>query len=202
MLKFSACIALAVVVSNAWSQDVADRIALECCPCIEGMDAANMTEEQQVKFGLCMVSHSMPYAKELKRRHGIDLDRMNDKTGEKLGILIASRMVVQCPGFAEFAVALANADEVPPEVGAERMVTGTVKETKPGQFLTVVVRKEDGANLELLLLEHVANAERVYTEPATARGLTAAWSYVERDFLDPYTRTYRTYRVITGIEFR
>jgi hypothetical protein len=185
------------------AQDVADKIAKDACPCFDGMDGKTMSEEQTTQFGVCMVSKAFPYAKELKRKHGIDLDNMNEDTGEKLGALVASRMIAQCPGFAEFAVALAGREEEeipPPPPGTPREVTGTVQETKPGQFLTVVVRKDDGATVELLLLDHVTNAERVYTDPAKARGLAATWQYAERDFLDPYTRTYKTYRVITGIE--
>lgn len=181
------------------AQDVADKIARDACPCIDGLDGATITEEQTAELGVCMIGKAFPYAKDLKRKYGIDMDRMNEETGRELGVLIAGRMAAQCPGFAEFAVAMANKPEEPPAADAPRSITGSVQETKPGQFLTVVVRKDDGATVELLLLEHVSNAEQVYEDPAKARGLKAEWEYVEREFFDPYTRSYKTYHVITGL---
>jgi hypothetical protein len=181
------------------AQDVADKIAREACPCLDGLDGTTITEEQTAELGVCMIGKAFPYSKDLKRKYGIDLDKMNEETGRELGVLIAGRMASQCPGFAEFAVALANKEEPTPALDAPRNITGTVQETKPGQFLTVVVRKDDGATIELLLLEHVTNAEKVYEDPARARGLKADWSYVEREFFDPFTRSYKTYHVITEV---
>lgn len=184
------------------SQDVYDQIAKEACPCVKEAQEV-VSDSAQVKLGLCMIATATIYRKELKKKQGVDLDRMDAEKYRALGQTIGARMVVHCPEFADFAMRLAQAPavEAPPSAqNLNKPVQGVVVETHPSQFLTVVVKLESGLTYELLLLGHVPNAERVYQEPAAARGLNAMWSYEEREFLDLYTRAYKTYRVITGIE--
>lgn len=193
---------LAMITLGSRGQDVYDQIAKDACPCVKEAQEV-VSDSAQVKLGLCMIAKASAYRKELKRKHGVDLDRMDGDKYRALGQTIGARMVVHCPEFAEFALRLAQASSVdaPPDVqDLEKRVQGVVQETHPSQFLTVVVKLEGGLTYELLLLDHVPNAERIYQEPAAARGLNAMWSYEEREFLDPYTRAYKTYRVITGIE--
>jgi hypothetical protein len=74
-----------------------------------------------------------------------------------------------------------------------------VQEVTPSQFLTVTVRTDHGPTYEFLLLDHVPNIEQVSQEPGKAKGFYAKWDYEEREFYDPYTRTYKTYRVLRSI---
>ncbi len=202
LLRLSILLVLSGRIAVSAGQDVYDQIAKEACPCVEEAQEV-ASDSAQVKLGLCMIAKATMYRKELKKKHGVDLDRMDGDKYRELGQTIGARMVVHCPEFAEFAMRLAQASsvEAPPDVqDLEKRVQGVVQETHPSQFLTVVVKLEGGLTYELLLLDHVPNAERIYQEPASARGLKAMWSYEEREFLDPYTRAYKTYRVITGIE--
>jgi hypothetical protein len=189
------------------AQELLDKIADECCPCIDAMrsdtvggDAAN------ARMGVCMLGKALPYKKELKKKYHIDLDHIDGEKGREFGQLIGVHLVTRCPNFTEFAMKLAadQSDEPPPPPPGEglRVIGGVIQETRPSAFHTVVVRTDEGITYELLLLDHVTNAERVYADPATARGLSANWTYEEREFLEPYSRSYKMYRVIRGIELR
>jgi hypothetical protein len=189
-------------ITTACGQDVLDKIATEMCPCLSDLPKDAPVDSLNERLGLCMITTAVPYQKELKRKYGVDLASLDSEKGEKLGQLLALHLFANCPAFGELAMRLAKEDEPPPTQASlepEKSVHGTVQETKPSQFLTVMIKTDNGPTYELILLEHVANAERIYEEPAQARGLKGVWGYSEREFLDPYTRAFKTYRVLTHI---
>lgn len=182
-------------------QDVLDKISHEICPCVGDLNAQTPRDTLTIKLGVCMITGALPYQKELKKKYGVDLERFDGPTGERLGQLVATKLVVNCPGFAELAMRLAQEEDVPPAPTSPsvRTVQGTVQEVTPSQFLTVTVRTDHGPTYEFLLLDHVPNIEQVSQEPGKAKGFRAKWDYEEREFYDPYTRTYKTYRVLRSI---
>ncbi|MBX2973005.1 MAG: hypothetical protein KF797_07875 [Flavobacteriales bacterium] len=188
--------------AQAQGQDVLDKIAKDICPCMGSISDQMPKDTLTIKLGVCMISAAMPYQKELKKKYGVDLERLDGPTGEKLGHLVAAKLVTSCPGFAEMAIRLAQEETPPPppSVPNERTVHGAVQEITPGQFLTITVKTDNGRSYEFLLLEHVPNVEQVSQDPGKAKGFHAKWSYVEREFFDPYTRTYKIHRVLTGVE--
>lgn len=155
-----------------------------------------------MRMGICMLTASMPYEKELRKKYGIDLSKIDGESGERLGQLVSLRLITTCPNFASLAMKLAEEEEAPPPPPGPtvRVVQGTVQEITPSQFLTITVRTDAGPSYEFLLLDHVMNAEQVSQEPAKAKGFFAKWGYEEREFFDPYTRTYKIYRVLRSIE--
>ena len=183
------------------AQDVLDKIAIGTCSCIHGLDSITDTEERNMRMGVCMLQEAGPYSKELKKKYKFDLNRF-DEQGEEFGRLVGMRMAAHCPDVLADIVAMSEAEEEAPELPPVNIkkVHGTVQETKPSTFLTIVVRVENGSTYEFLLLDHVQNAEQIYTDPAKAKGFVAEWAYEEREFFDPYSRTYRTQRVLRGIE--
>ncbi|HRO98828.1 MAG TPA: hypothetical protein PLN54_05285 [Flavobacteriales bacterium] len=184
------------------AQDVLDAIARDVCPCLGDLSAPMGKDSLTMKLGVCMLQASMPHQKELKKKYGVDLARFDGESGEKLGGLIAVKLITSCPDFMPLAMRLAE-DDAPPPVApgpAVRTVHGSVQEVTPSQFLTITVRTEDGRTYDLLLLDHVPNVEQVSQDPAKARGFHGKWGYEEREFFDPYTRSYRTYRVLRTLE--
>lgn len=183
------------------SQDVLDNISKDVCPCLQELSPQAPKDSLNMKLGLCMLTHALPYQRELKKKHGVDLDQFDGPTGEKLGRLLAMKLVVNCPGFTELVVRLSEEEMPPPPAILDaRTVYGTVQEVTPSQFLTITVKTDDGPSYEFLLLEHVTNIDQVSQDPGKARGFHAKWGYREREFFDPFTRTYKTYRVLLSME--
>ncbi len=184
------------------AQDMLDKLAKDMCPCMEGISETMPKDSVTLKMGICMLTASMPYEKELRKKHGIDLAKIDGESGERLGQLVAVRLMTTCPDFASLAIKLAEDEAPPPPPSGPpvRIVQGTVQDVTPSQFLTITVRTDAGPSYEFLLLDHVTNAEQVSQEPGKAKGFFAKWGYEEREFFDPYTRTYKTYRVLRSIE--
>ncbi|HMC97309.1 MAG TPA: hypothetical protein VKG92_06650, partial [Flavobacteriales bacterium] len=77
-------------------QDVVDKIAIGTCTCIHGLDSIADTEERNMRMGVCMLQEAGPYAKELKKKYGLDLSKF-DEEGEEFGRVVGIRMATHCP---------------------------------------------------------------------------------------------------------
>lgn len=186
------------------AQDVLDKIAKESCTCATDLDTTLNEEERNMQLGLCMLQSAMPYQKELKKKYDIDLNKI-DEDGERFGQMLGMRLAVQCP---EFVAMMANesSEEEEAIVAAPVLPTssmeGALSTVKTGQFLTLVVKKDDGAMVELLFLDHAAGVDQVLRRPDQGRGTTGSWTYVTQDLFDPVSRSYRPFYVVKGVEAR
>jgi len=195
-----------VALSGAQAQDVLDKIAKESCSCATGLDTTLNEEERNMQLGLCMLQSAMPYQKELKKKHGIDLNNIENE-GERFGQLLGMRLAVQCPEFVALMARMNAAEE---EAAATSTVPtvpvntfdGALSTVKSGQFLTLVVRKEDGATVELLFLDHAEGVEQVLRRPDQGRGTVGSWSYTTQDLFDPVSRSYRPFYVVKAVAAR
>jgi len=188
------------------AQDVLDKIAQESCSCAADLDTTANEEQRNIQLGLCMLQNAAPYQKELKKKYGVDLNNL-DEGGERFGQLIGMRLALHCPEFVALMARLSeeNAEmEEPPPSPAMQTSTmeGALMTVKTGQFLTLVVKKEDGSTQELLLLGHAENAEQVLRRPDQGRGTSGTWTYVTNDLFDATSRSYRPFYVLKGVEAR
>lgn len=118
---------------KSYSQGILDSIAKKTCICIDSAKTLKMDRNQQLtEFGVCMIKTAEPYKKELKRDYNIDLNILNKETGEKLGRLIALKLVGNCPTFKELMQ-----NEISNQIDKkekELVFKGKVKEIKKNQF--------------------------------------------------------------------
>lgn len=195
---------LLLVSPNLFAQDALDAIARSICEQMNGLDKTTLTTESaQMQLGLFMLTAAQPYTKELKKKYKFDLAAMEEGSGEKLGEMVGMRMAGICPEVFVYLMDNTENDASASAGGTKenvRTAFGTIQSVTPGQFLTINLKTDDGPSYELILLEHVMNIEQVTEDPLKARGFHAKWNYVDREFFDPYTRTYKTYRVLTGME--
>jgi hypothetical protein len=180
----------------AKAQDVLDKISQDCCSCLE-KEAGDIVDQEklQMKLGVCMLGAASPYSKELKKKYGVDMGEL-DRDGERLGELLGLRMATQCPMFLELISRFDDEEEEGAMDVSSGELSGTVKEVRTDQFVTVVVQDDMGRTYEMLVLDHFDHADRVTGGEGV--GMSADWSYREREFYDPRTRSYRSYKVITG----
>ncbi len=189
--------------STAQAQDVLDKIAQESCSCATQVDTTADEEQRNIQLGLCMLQSASPYQKELKKKHGIDLNDL-DRDGERFGELIGMRLALQCPEFVALMTRLnaqgPDAEEPPPSPEMLwNTLEGTLSSVKSGQFLSLLVKRDDGSTIELLLLEHAENAEQVLRRPDQGRGTAGTWSYTTSDLYDPVSRSYRPFHVLRAV---
>lgn len=184
------------------AQDVLDKIAKESCGCASDLDTTANAEQRNVQLGLCMLQSASPYQKELKKKYDIDLNDLENQ-GERFGQLIGMRLAVHCPEFVALMARMSaesEVEEAPPAEVPFSTMDGALTTVKSGQFLTLVVKKEDGSSQELLLLEHAEGVQQVLSRPDQGRGTMGSWSYAIQDLFDPVSRSYRPFYVVKAVE--
>jgi hypothetical protein len=187
------------------AQDVLDKIAIESCSCAAELDTTANEEQRNIQLGLCMLQKAAPYQKELKKKYDVDLNNL-DEGGERFGQLIGMRLALHCPEFVALMARLSEESEVEEPPAQAPVLTstldGSLLSVKSGQFLTLVVKKEDGSTQDLLLLGHAENAEQVLRRPDQGRGTSGTWTYTTSDLYDAASRTYRPFYVLKAVEPR
>jgi hypothetical protein len=186
--------------SLASAQDVLDKVSKDACTCMGGVKMeGNDKDAFQMQLGLCFLQAAMPYEKELKKKYDLDLNHMDDKTGEKLGMLVATRMASHCPDMLAKLAEMADDEESPSaaqESLEESMLDGEVMGSRKDGFVTLTVRSASGRSVEMLWLEFFTGSELLNN--GSAQGTKGQFSYVERELFDAASGTYRKYNVITG----
>ncbi len=179
------------------AQDALDRIAQKTCSCVAGLKDVTDVEERNTQMGLCMLAEAGQHEKELKRKHGFDMSRI-DTDGEALGRAVGMRMAKYCP---DVLVALAGQGEdvPPPPPSAERTLVGELTEVRKGELLTLVVRAATGSTYELLVLGPVVNGGPLLADPQAAIGRSLGWTYIDTEIYDVRSGTFRSHRVLQAI---
>jgi hypothetical protein len=202
MILRSLTILTLAFASLASAQDVLDKVSKDACTCMEGVKMEGSDKDAfQMQLGLCFLQASMPYEKELKKKYDLDLNHMDDKTGEKLGMLVATRMATHCPDMLAKLASMAEEEEAPPtqaelEAANSSTLDGEVTASRKDGFVTLTVRSASGRSVEMLWLEFFLGSELLNN--GNAQGTKGQFSYVERELFDAASGTYRKYNVLTG----
>lgn len=195
-------IGLALLAQTARAQEVLDKIATQACSCMKDVKDEGDADAYQTKMGLCVIQVAMPYSKELKKKYDLNLDHLDESTGQKLGMLVVTRMTAHCPDVIAKIAASAGSDDADDATTAANAssLDGEVTSVRSQGFTTITVRSGSGRPVELLWLEFFDGADQLTS--GTLEGRKGTFSYVEREFLDPATKAYRKYNVITGFKPR
>ncbi|MEX1131918.1 MAG: hypothetical protein WEC15_01730 [Flavobacteriales bacterium] len=181
------------------AQDVLDGIAVGTCTCLKELDrTVHKGEALQMQLGLCMMKVATPYEKELRKQYKVDMSRLDQGAGEKLGELVGMRLVAVCPEFLEMLSEMEGDAEAPVVEQLAATVTGVVTGLRDRQFSTILVKDVSGRTVELLRLEHFQNADVLAGSGAT--GMKGTFSFIVRELYDPVAGTYRSHNVLVGLE--
>lgn len=77
--------------SSIFAQDYLTKINYESCEFLSAIEETEDRDQFNLELGLCIIEASMPYKKELKKDHNIDLENINED-GTRLGELIGIKM--------------------------------------------------------------------------------------------------------------
>ena len=151
-----------------------------------------------MELGLCIINSSMPYKKELKKDHGIDMDHI-DKQGEELGTMIALKMASTCPdGFMAMAKRMEGEKTAAEETYAEEALTlqGLVTKIDQETFNVISIKDESGKTTKFYWLTFIeANIDLVEEfENLVGRSVDISYDYYE--FFDPRINEYRNFKLI------
>lgn len=182
-------------------QDYMDNIVKECCECLEKLPGKLSMEEKQMKLGLCMIEVSMPYKKQLKKDHGVDLDNINAKEGQKLGQVIGVKMASICPkALLTLAGEMADKENgTANEEASEKSLTGEVTKVEKEGFVIFTLKDASGKTTRVVWLTSVESTLDLDAEFETLVGKKVEVGYKYMELFDPKMKEYRAFAVATSI---
>jgi hypothetical protein len=180
----------------AYSQDYVDAMASKSCSCLTTEQIkSSSVEEIQARLAGCMITEAMPYKKELKANHNINLDKLDRQEGEKLGKLVATRMITVCP---EVLMKLGQMKSSPKSNILSK--EGFIQTITENEFITITLKGDDNLTTKLLWLTNFAGADEL--AKAKDPKLTKVEVQFEvQELYDPRIKEYRNFNVIKGIKF-
>ena len=177
----------------AQAQDVLDSIAAHSCDCIAKLDLNGLAKEKlTIELGLCMMKAAQPYEKQLKQGYDIDMKKVDKGDGEKLGRLIGLKMASNCASFTDLITRISS-DE--PNTNS---VEGTIIDFITEQFITIVIKDEDGRDVKIIWLDYFKNSEKLLQK---GKNKNVTIEYQERELYSPKNNDYIKYKVATGIRY-
>lgn len=201
MKNFLAAVLL-LLSTFVFSQDYKNKIAKASCDCITKVgDEIKDPKTREMKLGLCMITASMPYSKELKRDYNIDVDNVggeNDKSFEELGGKIGLLMATECSDV--FMKIFVENDDASNNSGSELLLNGTVKKIEKENFIVFHIV---GENNNLTKFYWVSNIESNLDLPKEYNSLLnkkVNVSYYTTEIFDMKINDYRNLNVISSLK--
>jgi hypothetical protein len=193
MKKLIGTFLLLSITFFAQSQDVLDSISAHSCDCISKLDLKGLEKEKlTIELGLCMMKAAQPYEKQLKQSYDIDMKKVDKGDGEKLGRLIGLKMASSCPSFTDLITRISS------EEPSTNSIEGTITEFITEQFVTIVIKDEDGRDQRIIWLDYFKNSEKLLQK---GKNKNVTIEYQERELYNPKFNDYIKYKVATGIRY-
>ncbi len=195
--KFTLLFLIIIAFQNAYSQDILDSIATKTCECIEAKTTPKMNRNEALaEFGICMIKMAEPYKKELKKDYNVDLNVLNKETGEKLGRLVALKLVGNCPAFKTLMQTEINNQIQKKEGETVYEFSGVVKEIKQNQFVSITIENENNKIKEFLWLTEVAENNISILK---SKGIFVKITYTQMELFEPKLNKYVISYVLKSI---
>ncbi|NJW51626.1 hypothetical protein [Salinimicrobium oceani] len=173
-----------------------DTIAQKACDCIETQKLIEQYEGEQLtmQMGVCLMTASGAYREQLMKDHDINFDRL-DLEGEKLGILIGSRMAFICPNFIISAAGDGSDEEV-----ANFSATGVITSISEKPFVVFTIKNDQGRTTDFFWLTFIASEFDLQHDFKKLVGKKVDVTYVEEELFDPRINDYRYFNHLVTLE--
>lgn len=193
-------ILFAICSSTTFGQAYMDDIVDKTCDCVDHLSKDLDNETYTMKLGLCIINSSMPYAKQLKKEYGINLDNIS-KGAEKLGEVVGVKMIGVCPDALVLATdKIGNASDTDTE-DEELEVEGTVTKVESNQFVVFTLKTDVGKSEKFYWLNEIKTDENLEEIYLNLEGKSVYLVYTEQSFFDPKLNEYRTFNIISEFHF-
>lgn len=194
-------------LTSVRAQDYMDEITQKSCECIENIKPNVNKDLIAGKLGLCMIQASLPYKKELKKEHKVDLDKMNEKEGHKLGTIIGLRLAGVCPESLLKMTNLMNegkVDEIIIEELDEEEFKSDSKQTKgkiinieKDLFVVFNIEETNGKTSKFIWLNFVQSNIDLPEQWESLKGKEVSVLYTrDAQFFDPKINDYRIFLIL------
>lgn len=181
--------------SSIFAQDYLTKITHQSCECLSTIEQTEDREQFNLELGLCIIDASMPYKKELKKDHNIDLENI-DEDGTRLGELIGLKMAGICP---EEILKIANGGEDESYDELSSTISGTITKVEKEQFIVFSIKEDSGKTTKFYWIYYIESNVDLPTEYSTLIGKKVEVYYYESDLFDARINEYKSFNIIEEI---
>lgn len=200
ILKNNTFILFILFIFKLHSQDYLEKITIQTCDCVNKVSDTINTEKFTMELGLCMISASEPYKKQLKKDYGINLNNITGEDGEALGKLIGIKMTTVCPaGLMKLYGKTKTANEEKEDIKTFESI-GKITSIDRENFVVFSVFDNSGKSLKFYWLSSVESNVDLANNYKTFLEVTVKIKYIQKEFFDPKIGEYRNFNVIEKIE--
>jgi hypothetical protein len=189
---------LVILLFNAvYAQDYMNNILESTCNCAGKVSDTLEMNQFNMAIGACMIEAAMPYKKQLKKEHGVNLDKF-DLDAEKLGTIIGVKMASYCPDVLLRLTQKSQKKETP-EVSKEEIIIGKVVKIDTDLFVVFHLRDEKGKTTKLTWLTFVESDVDHTSDYSSMVGKSLEIQFRREDMFDPKLNEYRQFLIITKL---
>jgi hypothetical protein len=203
---------------NAQNDEQLDKMTASTCDCAEKKDFKNSdAESYQMELGVCIISalEVLP-EKERKKINFTDSEGMR-QLGEKIGM----RMATKCPKILMMITKLEldrqkkeesivppqipdNVDIVSPSssLKIKGTISGTIKEVKESDFLTIVLIDNSQKEYRFIWLGHFEGESDFMGNPQSLKGKKVDIGYYENEKYVPQMKEYVSFKQIAELKVK
>lgn len=182
---------------TTFGQDYMNEIAHESCACMQDIKVAQDNKDKYtMEVGLCMIQAAMPYKKQIKKDHGIDLAKLDGNAGEELGLLVGLKMVEVCPDAFMTAMSETGALD---DIMDETSLSGTILKVENEQFVVFTIQDEYGKVGKYYWLTEVSSNFNLTFEYKNLTNKNIEFTYIEQELFDSRIGEYRLHKVLVSM---
>lgn len=187
-----------LIVINLQAQDYIDKITLATCDCLSKISDTTNYETLTMKMGLCMFEVAGPYKKQLKKDYDINLDKIDENSGESLGKLIGMKMASVCPDKLMKIYNHTKKEEIEEDKKLESI--GTVTSIEKENFVVFSVFDNSGKSMKFYWLAPLESNIDLANNYKTLLDATVKIKYSQQEYFDPKINEYRNFNVIEKLD--
>ncbi|CAD7812412.1 hypothetical protein CHRY9390_02509 [Chryseobacterium aquaeductus] len=195
--------AFLLLFSNfVFSQDYKKKIAKASCDCIAKVgDEIKDSKTKEMKLGLCMITASMPYSKELKRDYNIDVNNIGDESNkpfEELGGKIGLLMATECSDV--FMKMFAENSDTSNTSDSELLLSGTLKKIEKDNFVVFHIVGENNNLTKFYWVSSIMSNLDLPKEYNSLLNKKVNISYYTTEIFDAKINDYRNLNIISSLK--
>ena len=184
-------------------------MAKEACADIEKKDLSKIDKKNlDTEIGMMLMPTFMNHASEIEQVYGGNIS--DASAMQKMGMDLGMKLTQKCPKFLDFYMAMASKKGNPVDDKFEpanktkttETMVATLVSVTPGDITTLMVKDKMGKTVKLYWLEYFENADTLTTNNKKYLNKKVLVDYMEQSVYDAVKKTYKTIKVITGIDLQ
>lgn len=182
-----------------------DKMTESTCDCISKKDMDKIDPSNfEMELGFCIIQS----IEVLPEKERIKLDFTNTKKMQELGEAIGIRMVTKCPSVLMKITKIqieknkdgtetpSNADT---EEVAELTLSGTIKDVKISDWVTVVLTDKNQKEYKVLWIYHFDGESDFISNPQLLKGKSVEITYFEEERYVPQMKEYVSNKILSKL---